>query len=354
MNTGSNDLAGFGWSNFFQSQLSADEIAATIPARVMAGHRNGLDVASPDLAGRVPLLSTERDDEEGRATVGDWLLLDRETHVPVRLLERKTLFKRKAAGVDRRVQLIAANVNTLLIVSSCNYDFNPARLERYLVLARDAGVMPVIILTKADLAEDVEPYRRKAEKLMPGLLVECIDARSGEGVAPLRSWCGPGETVALVGSSGVGKSTLVNTLMGDAIQETRGIREADSHGRHTTTGRSLHRLDSGGWLLDTPGMRELQLLDAGAGVEELFGDILELATHCRFSDCRHETEPGCAVTAAVEAGTLDPDRVKRFRKLAAEEVRNSEAIADRRAREKSFGKMVKAVVKEKKGRWEQP
>ena len=323
-----------------------------VPARVVAVHRNGLDVANPAFSERVPLPPSTPGDEERRATVGDWLLLDAESHVPQRLLERKSLFKRKAAGTGRRIQLIAANVDTLFIVSSCNQDFNPARLERYLVLAREAGVMPVIVLTKADLVSDTEPYVSRAARLAPGLLVECIDARSPDGARTLKPWCGSGQTVALVGSSGVGKSTLVNTLLGSAIQATEAVRADDDHGRHTTTGRSLHRLDAGGWLLDTPGMRELQLVDAGAGIEGLFADIVALAADCRFADCRHENEPGCAVRAALEVGELEPERFDRFRKLAAEEARNSETLAERRARDKGFGKMVKAVMKEKKARWE--
>jgi ribosome biogenesis GTPase len=319
-----------------------------VPARVLAVHRNGLDVANAEVSVRVPpIVST---DDEGQATVGDWLFVDIARGTPRRLLERKSLFKRRAAGPGRRVQLIAANVDTLLIVTSCNQDFNVARLERYLALAREAEVTPVIVLTKADLADEVAPYQSAALKIMTGVLVECLDARDPEAVAELRPWCALGQTVAFVGSSGVGKSTLVNTLIGDPAQATAAIREDDAHGRHTTTGRSMHRLAAGGWLLDTPGMRELQLTDASEGIAGVFSDIVELAAGCRFADCRHETEPGCAIRAAIKAETLDAGRFARFRKLAREEARNSEAIWERRARERGFGRMTKSIMKEKRER----
>ncbi|WP_421723322.1 ribosome small subunit-dependent GTPase A [Bauldia sp.] len=348
--TSPQDLTGFGWSNAFQSQLSLEDMEASEPARVVAVHRNGLDVSGPGFSERVGFPPTDAQDEESWPTVGDWLLVAKADHRPLRLLERKTLFKRRAAGTGRRIQLIAANVDTLLIVSSCNQDFNPRRLERYLILARDAGVMPVIVLTKVDLVDDPTPYRVAAERLMSGLLVECVDARSDAGVAPLQSWCGPGQTVALVGSSGVGKSTLVNTLAGNTEQATQPVRADDDHGRHTTTGRSLHRLADGGWLIDTPGMRELQLVDSEAGVEALFDDIVALAAQCRFGDCAHDTEPGCAVQAALADGTLAPERFRRYRKLQAEEAHNSASIAERRAREKGFGRMVKAIMRDSRKR----
>ena len=352
MNHEISERAGFGWSNFYQSQLTSND-DGLIPLRVTAAHRNGLDVEGPEGSRRVLLPRIDEDDPESHATVGDWVLVDGETGRAARVLDRRSLFKRKAAGTGRRIQLIAANVDTLLIVSSCNRDFNPARIERYLVLAREAGVMPVVVLTKADLAEETNSYRRTAEQLMPGLLVETIDARDPNEAKALSAWCGPGQTVALVGSSGVGKSTLVNTLSGGASDLATGAaREDDDRGRHTTTGRSLHRLPAGGWLLDTPGMRELQIVGAGSGVADLFSDIVEISRNCRFSDCRHETEPGCAVRAAIESCDLDPDRLKRFRKLANEELRNSSTIAERRARDRSFGKMVRSIVKEKEGRWD--
>lgn len=350
MTFNTSDLADFGWTAFFNSQLDIDDLQTAIPVRVMAVHRGSLDVANPGLDMQVPPLTPTADDEETVATVGDWLLLDHENYRPLRLLRRKSLFKRRAPGTARKLQLIAANVDTLFIVSSCNADFNAARLERYLALAREAGVTPVIVLTKADQTDTPEEFVGPAAKLRPGVLVEAVDARDADSVACLTAWCASGQTVALLGSSGVGKSTLANTLIGTDRIDTQGIREDDAKGRHTTTARALHRLPTNGWLLDTPGMRELQLTDAKAGLEEVFADIVELAETCRFSDCGHETEPGCAVLAAVETGALEPGRLKRWRKLVAEDARNTESIADRRARERGFGKMVKGIMKAKRQR----
>ena len=342
------DLAACGWSPFFQSQLDIDDLEQTSPVRVLAVHRGALDVVGPDVAGSI--LPMPADDDEDQPTVGDWLLLDRASGRPTRLLDRKSLFKRRAAGTARRLQQIAANVDTLFVVSSCNLDFNPARLERYLALAHSAEVTPVVVLTKADLTGDAADYAAKAARLAPGLLADCVDARDPVSVGRLAPWCDTGQTVALLGSSGVGKSTLVNTLTGTGVQATRAIRDDDDKGRHATTARSMHRLPMGGWLIDTPGMRELQVTDVEAGLNDVFADVVAVAARCRFSDCRHETEPGCAVRAAIADGSLDPDRWRRYAKLAAEDARTTETLAQRRRRDRTFGRMVKAIVKEKQSR----
>lgn len=331
-------LADLGWRPFFSIQVSADEAQSCWPVRVMAVHRGEIAVAGANLECQISShLPTSRG-EEDRPTVGDWLLIDRGSLEPVRILNRASLFKRRAPGDDRRLQLIAANVDTLLIVASCNQDFNIPRLERYLVLAREVDVTPVVVLTKIDLTNTPEQFREAARGLQPGLQVEAVNARDPESVARLAARCGRGETVALLGSSGVGKSTLVNTLRGSDSIATQAVREHDGKGRHTTTVREMHRLDQGGWLMDTPGMREFQLSDAAAGLAEVFDDVVLLALECRFTNCTHTAEPGCAIQSAIAQGTLSTDRLRRWQKLAAEDIINTDSLAEGRARTKRSAK----------------
>jgi ribosome biogenesis GTPase len=254
---------------------------------------------------------------EERPTIGDWVLLAPDRGTVVRLLDRKSLLLRRAVARTHELQPMAANVDTMFLVTSCNEEFNVARMERYLALALEAGVQPVVVLTKADEAPSPQDFMRAAAGLMRDVPVELVDARDPDTLRGVRRWCAEGQTVALLGSSGVGKSTLVNSLAGAAVQQTRAIRAADAKGRHTTTHRSLHLLPDGGLLVDNPGMRELTLADVESGLERLFADVAELAAQCRFGDCRHEAEPGCAVQAAIAAGELDPRRLDSYRKLGA-------------------------------------
>jgi ribosome biogenesis GTPase / thiamine phosphate phosphatase len=346
--TGHSRLASLGWRQFFQQQLTLDEVEQTRPARVLVVQRSGLTVADTAgerhmaLSGKWFTLPAEQ-----RPAVGDWLLLDAAGTTALRLLDRSSVFTRVTAGAKADLQVIAANVDTLFVVTSCNEEFNPSRLERYLSLAIEAGVEPVVVLTKADLAEDPEQFVTATRQVRKSIAVECINALSADSLTGVRAWCQPGQTIALVGSSGVGKSTLLNSLAGDDVQVTGGIREADGRGRHTTSHRSLHLLPGGGLLLDSPGMRELKISDAEQGVTEMFDDVADLAAKCRFSDCAHEDEPGCAVRDAIAAGTFDERRLTNYRKLLREQARHAESIAEQRHRTRQFAKHVKRVAADK-------
>ena len=311
-------ITDLGWSSFFDDQIIADETHLS-RLRIATVHRSRVTAESEDGVVKINLPAHSKTTD---FAVGDWVLADPSNDMFVRRLDRHTLLDRHTEGA-KIPQLIAANIDTLFIVTSCNDDFNPARLERYLALANEAGTNPVIVLTKADQVDDATPFQDQASALQRGLKVVFLNAKSETAIAKLAPWCGSGQTVALVVSSGVGKSTLLNTLAGKEVGETGGIREDDAKGRHTTTSRSLHPIKDGGLVIDTPGMRTLHISNVSTGLDVLFAEITELTPNCRFRDCSHINEPKCAVQAAVKDGSLDPARVARWRKLSEENQDNT-------------------------------
>ena len=335
-------LERLGWRAFFQQQLALDETEHARPARVLTVQRSGITVG--DFAGERHIALAKKwfaQPAEARPAIGDWVLLNEQGDAVVRVLERTSVFTRVTAGAKADLQVIAANVDTLFVVTSCNDEFNPSRLERYLALAAEAGVEPVVVLTKADLCDAADRFVEAVHAVRRNVAIECINALDPSTIDGVRAWCRPGQTVAMVGSSGVGKSTLLNSLAAAQKQVTGAIREADAKGRHTTSHRSLHLLPNGSLLLDSPGMRELKMVDVEQGVSEIFDDIGELALQCRFSDCGHDDEPGCAVRAAIDSGALDERRLHNYRKLLREQARHTDTIAEQRHRSRQFAKQVK-------------
>ncbi|MFA9460077.1 ribosome small subunit-dependent GTPase A [Thiohalorhabdus methylotrophus] len=341
-----NALARMGWHNDFLTQLDLEELETARPVRV--ADTDGRSVRILEAAGDERRLglppSTHPAD---RPLVGDWLLLDPDGGLR-RRLERRTHLARRAAGTAERAQPMAANVDTLFVVMGLDGDFSPSRLERYLVMAREGEVDAVAVLTKPDLAKDPENARRSIEALPGHDGVVTLDPRHDDAAAALAPWLTSGATVAVMGSSGVGKSTLLNRLAGGEVEATGGVRKGDGKGHHTTTHRALYPLPSGAWLLDTPGMRELRLGEATEGLAEVFEDIERLARQCRFRDCAHEQEPGCAVRAAVEAGDLDPRRLRNWHKLLREQQRLAETEAEQRERHRDFHRYARKVMRTKR------
>lgn len=324
-------------------------------ARVVGQHRSGFDVAefAGDLRRVQPpaAWTRPRGDPALRAAVGDWVRLDEQGKHILALLPRHALLKRAAAGEHFRQQLIAANIDHVLVVCGLDDDFNPRRIERYLVIIQTSGASPVLVLTKADQCADLDSALTALESIrLGGIPVHPVNAKDPISVAALHPYLGPGRSSVLVGSSGAGKSTLTNTLLGIEKMKTAEVRATDSRGRHTTTQRVLMPLPQGGCLIDTPGMRELKL----SGEEDLadggFEDIEALAGTCRFSDCGHSNEPGCAVNAAIESGELDEARYARYCKLRDELDTAAVTLAQRRAEEREVRKSLGKRGKDKYGR----
>ncbi len=335
-------LPQLGWHQFFQQQLTLDELYEAKAARIMAHHRNGFQLQMETGSYFLPVTSRLPE-----ITVGDWLLLNQKNQF-IRLLERFSVFTRKAAGSHITEQLIASNIDTVFLVCSLNDDFNLSRIERYLTLVKNAGAEAVVVLTKVDCCDKPDNFIQQVRQLDSRLVIEAVNALEPMSVKVLTPWCDKGKTVALLGSSGVGKSTLINSLLGTPLQQTGEIRLDDSKGKHTTTGRSLHLMPLGGLLMDTPGMRELQLVDCEQGVKATFSDINDLAEQCRFADCQHESEPECAIKEALKTGLLDKRRLSNYLKLQKEVMHNNATFAEKRARDKSLSKLYRSVVKNAK------
>lgn len=315
-------LGPWGWDAFFESQWQAIGHDDWVPARV-TGEQKGMFRLHSGMLGEVSgkFRHESRSGWEWPST-GDWVAITPrpgEARATIHgILERKTCLHRKAAGENAEIQILASNVDIAFIVTSLNHDLNPRRVERYLTLIRDSGAVPVVLLTKSDLVADPQAGVDSLNTVAAGVEVLAISAKAGAGIEELQAHLPPGKTMVLLGSSGVGKSTLANRLLGEEVMKTQAAREGDDRGRHTTTARHLFQLPTGALLIDTPGMRELQLGEHAEGLDTQFDDISTLAEGCRFGNCGHETEPGCAVRAALANGKLPAERWESFTKLQRE------------------------------------
>lgn len=358
------DIKKYGWNEYFEKEWMKNSTDGMYPGRVIADYGQMLRVVceSGEILVNRPV---KKLNDATQLTVGDWVALSWQQTESVASLDilghsteaksayinfvikRKTKFSRAAAGIEVKEQIVAANVDIVFLIQSLNRDFNMRRLERYLIAAWESGAVPVVVLTKADCCDNVADRVATVYTTCPGVEVHTISCVTGEGIEEIRKYFIPGRTVALLGSSGVGKSTLVNTLAGTELLKTQEIREDDSRGRHTTTHRELLLLPSGGLILDTPGMRSLSLWEADAGMEVMFGDIEELVWLCRFHDCNHQSEPGCAVREALDAGKLEMKRWENWLKLQ-KELAHLEAKKEGKVRlqEKQWGKQISKYQKQ--------